>query len=137
MNKSMVIPCVIFIRFENLRSFYETGTVWKVSKYGFFSSPYFPEYGLNTGKYGLEKTPYLDTFHTVGILDLTALRIELKVVFFHSFHRKINYHLVLHTLLILIFAHFVRTVFAQYYFNKIYYLKRRNFCGKKFSQKKF
>ena len=27
---------------------------WKVSKYGVFS-------GLNTGKYGPEKTPYLDT----------------------------------------------------------------------------
>ena len=44
----------------------------------FFSSPYFPAFGLNmerylvslrfspnVGKYGLEKTPYLDTFHTV------------------------------------------------------------------------
>ena len=29
-----------------------------MSKYGVFS-------GLNTGKYGLEKTPYLDTFRTV------------------------------------------------------------------------
>ena len=30
----------------------------KVSKYGVFSGP-------NTGKYGPEKTPYLDTFHVV------------------------------------------------------------------------
>ena len=50
-------------------------TAWKVSKYGVFSGPYFPAFGLNTpylsvfslnvGKYGLEKTPYLDTFHAV------------------------------------------------------------------------
>ena len=33
-------------------------TAWKVSKYGVFSDP-------NTGKYGPEKTPYLDTFHAV------------------------------------------------------------------------
>ena len=36
-------------------------TAWKVSKYAVFSGPYFP----NTGKYVPEKTPYLDTFHTV------------------------------------------------------------------------
>ena len=35
----------------------------KSSKYGVFSGPYFPVFGLNTGKYGPEKTPYLDTFH--------------------------------------------------------------------------
>ena len=32
---------------------------------GVFSGPYFPIYGLNTGKYGPEKTPYLNTFHVV------------------------------------------------------------------------
>ena len=59
----------------------------KVSKYGVFSGPYFPAFGLNTeryfvsprfqsecdlsvfspnaGKYGPETTSYLDTFHTV------------------------------------------------------------------------
>ena len=36
-----------------------------MSKYGVFSGPYFSVFGLNTGKYGLEKTPYLDTFCTV------------------------------------------------------------------------
>ena len=53
-------------------------TVWKVSKYGVFPGPYFPAFGLNTestpylsvfspnvGKYGPEKTPYLDTFCAV------------------------------------------------------------------------
>ena len=42
-----------------------TCTSWKVSKYGVFSGPYFSVLGLNTGKYGPEKTPYLDTFHAV------------------------------------------------------------------------
>ena len=30
-----------------------------------FSGPYFPIFCLNTGKYGLGKTPHLDTFHVV------------------------------------------------------------------------
>ena len=38
---------------------------WKVSKYRVTSGPYFPVLGLNTGKYGLEITPYLDTFNAV------------------------------------------------------------------------
>ena len=37
-------------------------TGWKVSKYGVISSPYFPVFKLNTGKYGPEITPYEDTF---------------------------------------------------------------------------
>ena len=37
-----------------------------MSKYGVFSGSYFPAFALNTGKYGLEKTQYLDTFHTVN-----------------------------------------------------------------------
>ena len=41
---------------------------WKVSKYGVFSGPYFPVFSPNTGKYRPEKTPYLDTFHTVFII---------------------------------------------------------------------
>ena len=41
------------------------GTAWKVSKFGVFSGPYFPVFGLNAGKYGAEKTPFLDTFDTV------------------------------------------------------------------------
>ena len=43
----------------------EISTAWKVSKYGVISSPYFPVFGLNTGKYGPEITPYLDTVHAV------------------------------------------------------------------------
>ena len=56
----------------------ELNTVWKVSKYGVYSGPYFSLFGLNTeiysvnlriqseyGKIRPEKTSYLDTFHTV------------------------------------------------------------------------
>ena len=31
-------------------------TAWKVSKYGVFSGPYFPAFGLNTGKNRPKKT---------------------------------------------------------------------------------
>ena len=40
-------------------------TAWKVPKYGVFSGLYFPAFSPNTGKYGPEKYPYLDTFHAV------------------------------------------------------------------------
>ena len=33
-----------------------------------FFGPYFPIFRLNAGKYGPEKTPYLDTFHAVVVL---------------------------------------------------------------------
>ena len=59
-----------------LHSYIITG--WKMSKCGVFSGPYFPTFVLkrrdmeylfvfspNAGKYGPEKTPYLDTFHLV------------------------------------------------------------------------
>ena len=36
-----------------------------MTKYGTFSDPYFPVFGLTKGKYGPEKTPYLDTFYAV------------------------------------------------------------------------
>ena len=42
-------------------------TAWNVSKYEVISGPYFPVFGLNTGKYGPEITPYLDTLHAVFI----------------------------------------------------------------------
>ena len=42
-----------------------------MSKYGVFSDPYFPVFGLNTGKYGPEKTTYLDAFHAVS--DITKI----------------------------------------------------------------
>ena len=40
---------------------------WKVSKYGVISGPFFPVFSPNTGKYGPEIAPYLDTFQVVKI----------------------------------------------------------------------
>ena len=44
----------------------ERGTFSVQSKYGVISGPYYPLFGLNTGKYGPEITLYLDTFHAVS-----------------------------------------------------------------------
>ena len=45
-------------------------TAWKLFKYGVFSGPYFPVFGLNTGKYGPEETPYLNIIRTLVTGDL-------------------------------------------------------------------
>ena len=52
-----------------------------MSKYGVFSGPYFPVFGLNTGKYGLEKTTYLDTFYAVFLAQL-LLEIYVNIACF-------------------------------------------------------
>ena len=41
-------------------------TAWNVPKYGVISGPYFSVFSPNTGKYGPEITPYLDTFHAMA-----------------------------------------------------------------------
>ena len=43
---------------------------WKLSKYGVFSSPFFPVFGPNTGKYGPEKNSVLGRFSGSGSLGL-------------------------------------------------------------------
>ena len=48
-----------------------------MSKYGVFSGPYFPAFGLNvfipnSEKYGPEKTPFSDTFQAMVVLVLNA-----------------------------------------------------------------
>ena len=55
-------------------------TAWKVCKYGVISGPYFSIFGLNTGKYGPEITPYLETFHAVVETD-TSLFPTLTIFF--------------------------------------------------------
>ena len=60
-----------------------------MSKYGVISGPYFPVFVLNTGKYGPEMTPYLDTFHTVmiaknrGIVEIVRIikNVRMQSVF--------------------------------------------------------
>ena len=67
-------------------------TVWKASKYGVFSGPYFHVFGLNTevfgvnlriqseyGKIPTEKTLYLDTFHAVILL--RSFKTEMNFYF--------------------------------------------------------
>ena len=46
-------------------SYVNSDTVSKVSKYEVISGLYFLVFSPNTGKFGPEITPYLDTFHTV------------------------------------------------------------------------
>ena len=58
---SLFLESIISVSGESLPD-----TALKVSKYGVFSGLYFPVFGLTTGKYGPEKSPYLDTFHAVG-----------------------------------------------------------------------
>ena len=53
-------------------SCHENNTAWKVSKYGVFSSP-------NTGKFGPEKPPYLDTFQAVHTKYLQKWRNDFSV----------------------------------------------------------
>ena len=40
-------------------------TAWKVSKYVVIFGPYFPVFGLNTGKYKPGISTYLDTFYAM------------------------------------------------------------------------
>ena len=54
-----------------------------------YSGPYFPVFGRNTGKYGPEITPYLDTFHTVLLYRLSSTKIYVLVLL-HSLN--FNFH---------------------------------------------
>ena len=70
---------------------YLNTTVWNVSKYVVFSCPYFPTFGLNTGKYGPEKTPFLDTFHAVYIYsNVVKKTFCFKAVFVSNVITNIN-----------------------------------------------
>ena len=44
---------LVICRFHELLLFKIHFTAWKVSKYGVFSDPYFPAFGLNTESYGV------------------------------------------------------------------------------------
>ena len=92
---------------STLIAYWKNATMWKVSEYGVFSGPYFPVFGLNTeiysvnlliqfglnkeitgkygvnaGKYGTEKTPYLDTFHALYYLQNQELaEVEVGQIF--------------------------------------------------------
>ena len=51
-----------------------------MSKYGVFSGPYFPVFSLNTGRYGSEINPYLETFQAVRVMKILTKAIILTTV---------------------------------------------------------
>ena len=60
-NASVHVSSIFSISYMKC-TFWKVTTLWKVSKYGVFSGSYIPVLRLNTtGKYGTEKTPYLNT----------------------------------------------------------------------------
>ena len=54
-------------------------TVRKVHKYEVSSGRYIPVFGLNTGKNGPEKTPYLDIFHAVTTKSMKLFNLNCRV----------------------------------------------------------
>ena len=87
-----------------------------MSKYGVFSGPYFPAFGMNTeryevsllfspnaGKYSPGKTPYSDTFHAVLVTNTLILMLvltsfcqvkDLMVHFYRIIIYVVNYILI-------------------------------------------
>ena len=51
-----------------------------MSEYRVFSDPYFPVFGRNTGKYGPEKAPYLDTFYAVNLEIILQMVGQRKLI---------------------------------------------------------
>ena len=65
----------------------KTSTVWKVSKYGVITGPYFPVFSPNTGKYRPEITPYMDTFHAVLSYNMGLINLKLE----YNTEQKMNF----------------------------------------------
>ena len=61
----------------------------------FFPVPYFPVFGLNAGKYGPEKTLYLDIYHVVQLLGFMTTSYFTEQNIMSHYIRKIKkcYHL--------------------------------------------
>ena len=76
-------------------------TAWKVSKYGVVSGTYFLVFLLNTeryylsvfspntGKYGPEISPYLETFHAV--ISVIVLQNMIRIYVFTKFGKVLNW----------------------------------------------
>ena len=50
---------------DDIDRYSQNSTAWEMSKYGVISGPFFTVFNPNTGKYGPEITPYLNTFHAM------------------------------------------------------------------------
>ena len=59
-----------------------------MSKYEIFFWAIFLAFGLNTGKYGPEKTPYLDTFLAVTLEPFSDWLFDKKQILFQDFFEK-------------------------------------------------
>ena len=70
--------------FDNFMSFSVDITAGKLSRYEVFSSPYFPVFGRNTGKYVPEKTPYWGTFYAVYVEYDTSVQKAIAYIWFKS-----------------------------------------------------
>ena len=81
-----------FLQLESCNSIvisekYGNSIVWKVSKNGDFSGPYFPAFGLNTEKSEIqkikntEKSPYLDICHAVSVKNFQYYSLVLQNCF--------------------------------------------------------
>ena len=71
-----IIYLSYLLNYVRIVSFRKPSTAWKVSKYRVISGPYFPVFSPNTGQYGPEITPYLDTFHAVTYFLVTYLIVS-------------------------------------------------------------
>ena len=110
-------------------------TAWKVFQYGVFSSSYFPAFGLNTeryfnpnaGKYGPEKTPYLDTFHAVPATFNIFKFLSYSVSCPNSLHESLTDVDIIFHLLLKVWGTFFRLFFGLgndvYHLHKIYELR--------------
>ena len=72
-------PIAIFSVFYNLCTrFRRKSTAWKVSKYGVFSGPYFPVFGLNMDVLNLEENPLRKKFPNTEffLVRISCIRTE-------------------------------------------------------------
>ena len=58
-------------------------TALKVPKYGVIPGTLFSVFSPNTGKYGPEITPYLDTFHAVFIIIKSRVSFTVAIARFY------------------------------------------------------
>ena len=114
-----------------------------MSKPGVFSGPYFPVFWLNTeiyffnpntGKYGLEKTPLLDTFHALSfipdsgfILQITAFQLNLvnKSQINLKGNWLLNYYIIFNSNVYLHAAAATRAVLLKLYCLKLFKTHRK------------
>ena len=103
-RKSLINSCKKLGPYGNLKKiqnkwqseyiyFEEIITVLKMSKYGFFCGPYFPVFSPNAEKYGLEKAPYLNSFHAVNTI-ITKLLSTLMLQLWWWLCYKLKYEVI-------------------------------------------